>query len=545
MLNTPKPVENWLTYEAIDAANAQLEARATARRMLRELFAMPSPRQTLLDIDLLDYDRPLVAFYLDPREVYPELVGLAESAHDQRLRESQEQAEDELVRVLHDHSTPQAIVLSRELAHELMVLHPPTAGASSLTDDRVARQLEDYVAVNPEVSFIKLCRHWGRHRLLDKLLAAGAPSLDDWGQVQPDRSLWALALTLAQRSPDADGVDGEPFPTTIQLAKKRAGSHHRLLLTALSPLTPSSARLMDMYLQYVLPVDRDLHGAVPDSSTKLNCQHPGSAHVAVLNRTLNGSVAMPALSARMCDLPASSHQATWESFGRPGPDSTHWQLGLELCQRLIAAGMPAMTQPNCPLDAGLFLLAVRGSSEDWELSVRPALELYIKAGLLDLDRPLSALYDGIASTQHPSVTRYIKGLHPLMAAIMLDNADAARALIELGCSTDPETVYRPGRAAPTHYRSLLPPRPNGTERKQSRPADCAEVSLTELALWHERPRTAAAIAAALMTKTARAASLAVGNQDGSADRLPGAETEECAETAVAVTGGPSRRRMRL
>lgn len=499
-------------------------------------------------------------------------------------------AEDSLLADLHDHSSQAAELKAAGIAFALSAKYPLNVGArgAGLLASEV---LEDLPLQSPpgdgrQVTFARLCRLMGRFRLLDKLLEAGPPKFRHLNRLSP-ASLrlsgvgeWAALLCAGSApplppTPDEIGADGtlhpgEPAKMMARMPEAQAIKLNReqaFLHEAIFPLTPSSLPVLDIWLARV--ARHDQASARHVACVNLPHKRPGTAHMQVLHRALNGDSLLWAGTGLAGDTEAE-RLSRWNRAGCPSSTSRHSVVGLEACRRLIKSGIPASLVSGEPLDMGIFLSAIRQSSADWRASVLPLMNAYIQAGILDIDRPVSHLLGGgtvhVKTERGSTVRRGMGGIHPLFSAININAVDAAHALIELGCSTDPTVVLSPAHilatvtsgdgAAPLMgtnasdtgsmgpaldepavarlRRALrdfpsLPPLPNGTAHDPLR-SDFASLSLIDVAHHLGRPRLAGAISAALMELAARQAEL---------------ETPKVEATAVKTTepaATPSRRR---
>jgi hypothetical protein len=265
-------------------------------------------------------------------------------------------------------------------------------------------------------SFARMCSLQGRLRLLRKVLAAGPPPASILLTKDKDDPLsadfWGNALSSLYRA-DSNGT----------LTEFRESS---LIRQATEPLHEGSRALLALALEF--SSDAHLKRHVKSVSGGMNPYQPGDVHYTVLHKTINGERGL-AKSEDLFVMHGADRIKSWVEAGSP----TLNEHGLACCELLLEpanlARLPCSAVGDRFMDAGLFVLS-RTPAEHWG-GLRRAMQLYIDAGHLDIDRRIQFPYD-----------TYINDFHPLLAALRVGNGPAAAALIDLGCKTDMAEIFR-------------------------------------------------------------------------------------------------------
>lgn len=561
--------------------------REEALTRLRILFGMPAPAATLA---LLDDQLDIADHCGDPsslerdRQYDDATAALRSGAIDDSLRE---EVEDNYVRDLHDQSTPQALQRARALAAALSCHLKVSIGVGSVPKDvtDAMMTLSTSMAVRIEQpdmlpNLPRVCRRWGRLRFLEKLLVSGPPAhLAETVFGVNTMPAWAAYLCLGRtpaevlttddmpRPPLAehDAVDqAEPAPVPDASARIAlmtdvqrldfARAEHAFFNVALSPITRTTPTFVQLWATHVAPHDEASVNA--GGAAMLPTATSGTPHFRLLARTLHGDAKLPHMSSLL--LPADSVKAgpgvdgslsvrrrLWSDRGSPTRWSHRSRYGAQACE-VLARHPNILARPlaNHPLDAGLFLIAERGSAEDWSASVLPLMRMYRDSGHLDVNQTLSTFWTGSVSTaslDDANLHRCLPGHHPLFAAMLLDSPEGAMALIELSCSTDPRVVFRDDAAKrwPALPFSSLPNLPGGRRRNARLPDDLAGLSVIDTATWTGSPRVAAAIAAAMMNKAAAEAAPQLSAP------VQSTESTGSTESPVKPSAKSARRRLRV
>lgn len=471
--------------------------------------------------------------------------------------------EDRFLRELHDTSTPEAARWSLALARVMCAGEVASPG------------------------IVRRCRSHRKTRLLKKVLTAGMPAsmvtlvrnVHGIEERNPlvRRLVWAHLLCLpVMDHPAKEFLPGPGyFPQALASASSASdsGGHDNLgmgwradaleLLRAfVSPVTETSAPLMRLWARMVEPLMRPVRGFAdagvdvwaaegeavrvaggpfdvmddhPSGQTWMSYARPAGAGAALLYGCLfdeTGNGLNPLLMLK----DTAAEQLLLDSPTLP-PTQTRAQYAgyvREVVADALALGMvPRFLHSEEGVagaagDVSLFLAAHRETQAGWEAEVRPVLEMCLAHGAVDLNLPLSQYLTLASSGRFTGlsgrVCRGLSGVHPLFAAIQMDNPPAAAALIELGCRTDPEVVFHVSEYCHDNDIPDLPPRADGTPRQAMVKSDCAGLELAEVAMFQGRPRVAAAIAATLMTMAMKSAE---------ADKTPQAAREAAAPSATA------------
>lgn len=437
---------------------------------------------------------------------------------DLELERRRERAEDQLVAHLHDTSSSEAKLRSAALVHCLSSAHPAYLGAKSIGMPVPHPPLSALGAFSTPLSFSRLCRMWGRARLLGKLIEAGPPPGVDFGEGRTPshrKGFWAGAFLLDGECHES-GLSHEP-PVG---AMRYTNAKWQLFAQAITPMTPSSLPMVELWADQLAEVAAEA-GGVFQVGVQPEPHRSGNQPFSVMVRALLGHDSVVIPGQRLLVGEGDNGQLrldAWQRSGQPSGDSQAARVAAAIEQRLrlrrlaayqagdatLAAALEPRPLHGALLDAGLFVLAPYKDADQFATHIRPMMEYYVKEGLLDVNRPLCSLYVDQAGAA-ASGGRSLVGAHPLHAAIMFDAAEAAVALIELGCSLDPRVVFvcRSGEEIPAF---TLPPHANGRQRNACDPTECADLTLLGVAqAYGGRARTIAALSAKLMSLAAERA----------------------------------------